>query len=260
MVFVQNLKTLTRGLMAGLLVLSVPVFAQDAEQNASGIQVLDAGAVEAPLSASAVKMAELGVPIGPLLVSQKTINDRIFAISMERNPESAAVLRSEPGLSTSVRRAVDVTVLQVVKANYPNLVQDLAIHYDRAFTVDEQLELIRFFESKSGQALIMASLVPSDAIILKRLLDDDDGIITKDEAEVIYGDFRERALQKLSAEDKGNANIFFRTELGRKYSNSFDEEDRISLNWVNINNASLPPLAIEAVENAVINYINRGRK
>jgi hypothetical protein len=237
-----------------LLTSAAPSFAQ----NADGIEVLDAGAVEAPLSESAREMARQIVPFPLLVASQNTTNARVFEIGHKRDPEAFAILQREPGLLPAIRKANDSAVMALIRSDYPTLIENLAIHYDRAFTEEQRLELIRFFATSAGNRYIRVNMAPADRQVIERLMADADGYLEKDEFDAILGDFRERAIKQLSADDQAFVKEFLSTNLGLAYQKGFDEEDRITLNWVNEGNAKLPPMVTDAVTAAVERYINKG--
>ena len=228
-------------------------------QNAEGIEVLGAGAVEEPLAESATLMARLGVPMEPLLANQKIVNDRVFAIEMRNNPEEAAILGREPGLLANIKKAKDRAILQQMQSDYPALIDNLAILYDRVFTNAQRAELIRFYETSSGKAWILSSIAPADSTVLQAMMNDADGTLEKAEMDQILGDFRERALKRLSPEDQSNVTQFLTSDIGIAAQTHFGEEDRITLNWINSVNAKLGPLVTETIILAVNSHLNSRR-
>jgi hypothetical protein len=239
-----------------LLTSAAPSFAQ----NADGIEVLDAGAVEAPLSESATQLAKLIIPLPLLRKSQQTFNSRVFSLEMRRNPEAAAILQREPGLMAAVRKANDAAILGQIEADYPILVDNLAIHYDRALSEEQRVTLLKFLQTSAGTNLVIASMAPADPAIILKVMMDNDGVLELSEIKSYLEGFRKESFARLSENDRKVVSDFLQTEVGRIFQEGFDEEDRISINWINSVNSKLPPLVMNAVMIAVENHMNKGRQ
>ncbi len=240
-------------LIAGVLLMPQASFAQ----NAEGIEVLDAGAVEEPISEVAQKLAALQYPLADVLQSARTKTTNAFRIAIQADPDYQQKRKYAPGLDSAIERAMLGTVNRVTQQRHPELIDNMAIMLDRNFSAEELNALTEFHKSPLGQRFTKAMIAAPDMATLRKMLRATQGDEAK-EAAALHSKMQfDKAMGSLAPDDKIAMGRWFSSALGIKVTNLMSEETRIAANWtVSIDDQMLRE-GMDDIMIAVANYANK---
>jgi hypothetical protein len=210
-----------------LLIAAAPLYAQ----NADGIEVLDAGAVEAPLSEKAKQLAAMKYPLPFVMQSVRTNAANGFRIALSQDPDYQQKRKLVPGLDTVIEKAMLNVVNRVVKQRYSEYIDNIAIMLDRNYTADELGSMIDFYATPLGQRYVQAVNSAPDIAMLRKMLTAAQGENPDEKLSLLSKSQFDKALGRLSADDQLALNRWFSSALGIKMASLMTEETRISSNW-----------------------------